>query len=110
MMMSKTIFNQTIDLVFQTYKEDELGQRIPDKTVYRTVYAAKKSVPKNECFLCGQTGIKPEAMFLVRTGEYNGETKLRFPANENGTTYSIYRVYDTVNECTELYAEVRAGG
>lgn len=108
--MSKAIFNQTIDLVKQTFKQDELGQMIPDKTIYRTVYAAKKSVPQNEFFLCGQTGIKPESVFLVRTGEYNGETKLRYPANESGTTYSIYRIYDTVNECTELYAEVRAGG
>lgn len=107
---TNAIFNQTIDLVSQTYKEDELGQRIPDKTVYRMIYCAKKSVPQNEFFLCGQTGIKPSAMFLVRTGEYNGETQLRFPANESGTTYDIYRVYDTTGECTELYAEVRAGG
>lgn len=108
--MSKAIFNQTIDLVSQTYTEDELGQQIPDQTIYRTVYAAKKSIPQNEYFLCGQTGIKPESVFIVRTGEYNGEIKLRFPANESGTIYDIYRVYDTTGECTELYCEVRVGG
>jgi SPP1 family predicted phage head-tail adaptor len=104
------IFNKTIDLVSYTYKEDELGQLIPDQTIYRTVYAAKKSVPQNEFFLCGQNGIKPSAMFLIRTAEYKGESEIRYPSDNSGNIYTIYRVYDTAGECTELYCEVRAGG
>lgn len=106
---SSTHFNATAQLVSYTYREDGLGQHIPDKTLYRKVYCAKKSTPQNEYFLAGQNGIKSAAVFLIRTADYKNETAIRYPANDNGTVYSIYRVYDTTNEMTELYAEVRAG-
>ena len=106
-----TYFNKTIQLISEGYTEDELGQMVsdPTKAVYRKVYAAKKSTPQNEFFLAGQQGIKSAAVFLVRTADYHNESKLRYPANDNGAVYSIYRVYDTVDEMTELYAEERIG-
>ena len=104
-----TFFNKTVQLITQTYTTDDLGQQIPDKTVYRKIYCAKKSTPQTEFFLAGQNGIKPAAMFLVRTAEYKGEAELRYPANDSGTVYTIYRVYDTTDEMTELYGKVEIG-
>ncbi len=104
-----TFFNKTAQLITQTYTTDDLGQQIPDKTIYRKIYCAKKSTPQNEFFLAGQNGIKSAAMFLVRTAEYKGEAKLRYPANDSGTVYTIYRVYDTTDEMTELYGKVEIG-
>lgn len=103
------IFNKTIQLVSSTYTQDDIGQQIETPT-YRKVYAKLKPVPQSEFFAAGQTGIKPSAAFVIRTGEYKKETKLRYPATDSGTVYTIYRTYDTVDEMTELYAEVRAGG
>ncbi len=104
-----TYFNKTAQLITQTYTTDDLRQQIPDKTIYRKVYCAKKSTPQTEFFLAGQSGIKSAAMFLVRTADYHGETTLRYPANDSGTVYTIYRVYDTVDEMTELYGKVEMG-
>lgn len=103
------IFNKTVQLISITYTQDDIGQQIETPT-YRKVYAAKKSVPQSEFYDAGQTSIKPSAVFIVRTGEYKGETKLRYPATDSGTVYSIYRTYDIKDEMTELYAEVKAGG
>ena len=106
-----TFFNKTVQFITEGYTTDELGQQVidPTKTAYRKAYCAKKSVPQTEFFLAGQSGIKPAAMFLVRTAEYKGESKLRYPANDSGTVYTIYRVYDTVDEMTESYGKVEIG-
>lgn len=106
---SSTHFNATAELITHTYTTDELGQQIPATTTYHKIYCAKKSTPQNEFFLAGQSGIKSAAVFLMRTADYRNETEMRYPANDNGTVYTIYRVYDTVDEMTELYAEVIAG-
>lgn len=98
------MFNKTIELVGATLTQDGLGQMV-ETPIYRKVYAKLKSVPQSEFFAAGQTDIKPSACFVVRTGEYDGEKKIRY----NGAIYSIYRTYDTKNEMTELYCEVRAG-
>ena len=105
---SSTHFNATCELVSQSYVVDDLGQHIPNGKSYRKVYCAKKSTPQNEYFLAGQSGIKSAAVFLIRTADYQNETEIRYPANASGIIYTIYRVYDTINEMTELYAEVRA--
>lgn len=103
-----TFFNKTIELISLTVTQDDIGNPIETPS-YRKVFAAKKSTPQTEFFLAGQNGIKPAAMFLVRTAEYKGEAKLRYPVNDSGTVYTIYRVYDTVDEMTELYGKVEMG-
>jgi len=98
------LFNKTIQLISVTYSKDNIGQQIKDYT-YRKIYAKQKSIPQSEFFSAGQTDIKPSTVFIIRTGEYKGETMLLY----NGVKYSIYRVYDTKNEMTEVYCEVRKG-
>lgn len=72
-----------------------------------TLLVDKESVRQNEFVAAGQIGIRPEAMFLIRTKDYGGQKKLKF----DGDTYTIYRVYDRPDDGkTELYCEVRLGG
>ena len=98
------MFNKSIELISYTQTTDEIGQLIESPS-YKKVFAALKSVPQSEFFLAGQSSIRPECCFVVRTGEYKGERKLRY----NGSIYTIYRYYDRTNEMTELYCEQRAG-
>ncbi len=102
------MFNKTLELISATYTKDSIGQRIETPT-YRKVYASYKSVPQSEFFAAGQTDIKPSACFLIRTGDYKGEKKLRYPAGDSGKIYAIYRFYDTKSEMTEVYCEQRVG-
>ncbi len=98
------MFNKIVELISVSYTQDSIGQQTELKT-FRRVYAKLKSVPQSEFFSAGQSSIKPSGVFIVRTAEYKGETKLKY----NGLIYSIYRTYNTTNEMTELYCEVRKG-
>ena len=102
------MFNKTLELIDVTYSEDDIGQQIETPT-YRKVYASSKSVPQSEFFAAGQSDIKPSACFIVRTGEYREERKLRYPTGDSGKIYTIYRTYNRTNEMTELYCEQRVG-
>jgi len=102
------MFNKAIQLISQTYAKDDIGQQIPS-IEYKKVFASEKSIGQNEFFLAGQSRIKPEKCFIVRQIDYNGEAKIRYPADNEGTVYSIYRTFPAKNEMIELYCEVRAG-
>jgi SPP1 family predicted phage head-tail adaptor len=98
------MFNKTIELMSTTVTQDSIGQQVKAYT-YRKIYVKEKSVPQSEFFSAGQREIKPSAVFIIRDGEYEGETMLRY----NNVVYSIYRTYKVKNEMIELYAEVRKG-
>ena len=100
-----TLWNSVCKLISKTYEQDSIGQQ-KEVEVVKEVYCQLKSVPQQEFFSASQTGIKASRCVIVRTADYNGETELRL---DNKKKYSIYRTYDTKNECTELYCEVRAG-
>ncbi len=103
------MFNKTVELVSETFIEDDIGQMIATPS-YREVFADKKSIMQNEFFLAGQTDIKPSACFIIRQIDYKDETKIRYPADYTGKIYTIYRTYETTkNEMIELYCEVRSG-
>jgi head-tail adaptor len=101
------MFNKTIDLVTDTYTADKIGQQVSSYS-YREVFTDEKGVGMTEFHLAGQNGIKPEKCFIVRSCEYEDETKVRYPAG-TGKIYTIYRVYPRADEFTELYCQVRAG-
>lgn len=102
------MFNKTIQLIFETYSQDDIGQQIAIP-VYTKVYASEKPIGQNEFFLAGQTNIKPEKCFIIRQADYKNELKLRYPADDTGKIFSIYRTYNIKNELVELYCEVRSG-
>lgn len=105
-MVIQMLDNITIELVSETYVQDDIGQQIPTP-VYRKVYAGKKSIQQNEFLQAGQQKIKPAMCFVVRQGEYKGETKIRYPVGIKGKIYTIYRTFETKKEKIELYCEAR---
>lgn len=91
------LWRDVIDLVSETYSENEMGDIISNETK-RQVFTNKKSISQTEFYQAAATGLKPELKFEVRTIEYDGEPKLSF----NNKTYSILRVFDKNGETTEL--------
>lgn len=94
------LFRDVISLITVTTTENELGDTIEVSTE-RQVFADKQSVRQSEFYQAAATGLRPELMFVVRTIEYNGETKLKY----NGKEYSIIRTYDKDGELTELVCQ-----
>lgn len=94
------LFKDVISLITVTTTENELGDTIEVSTE-RQVFADKQSVRQSEFYQAAATGLRPELMFVVRTIEYNGETRLKY----NGKEYSIIRTYDKDGELTELICQ-----
>ena len=94
------LFRDVIKLISYTTTENELGDTIEVPTE-RQVFADKQSVRQSEFYQAATTGLRPELMFVVRTIEYNGETRLKY----NGKEYSIIRTYDKDGELTELVCQ-----
>jgi len=94
------LFKDVISLITVTTTENELGDVIEESTE-RQVFADKQSVRQSEFYQAAATGLRPELMFVVRTIEYNGETRLKY----NGKEYSIIRTYDKDGELTELVCQ-----
>ncbi|ARW38101.1 MULTISPECIES: phage head closure protein [Bacillus] len=100
------MYSDVIELVgVVNLGEDDLGQEI-EKEVPRQVFCDRKSIPQNEFFQAGISGIKAAHMFEVSTLDYQDETKVRY----NDKIYYVYRVYEKANERVELYCEVKARG
>ena len=94
------LFRDVIKLISYTTTENEMGDTIEVLTE-RQVFADKQSVRQSEFYQAAATGLRPELMFVVRTIEYNGETRLKY----NGKEYSIIRTYDKDGELTELVCQ-----
>lgn len=83
------------------------------KGVWRTTAATKTeifarvgSVTRNEFFSAGSQGMRPELVFTVFMGEYNGQQICEY----NGTRYTIYRTYHSEGtDYLELYVQREIG-
>ena len=93
-----------IYLISNSQSQDSLGIW-QDQTTERKVYAQKMSITQTEWFEGGRAGLNPAFMFKMFSGDYNGESMLKY----DGTTYTIYRTYLDKNEAIELYTELRKG-
>lgn len=114
------LFREVIELVKVIYTDDDVGNHVETDTVSdytvdgtefewetplpwgqvssRTVFADKKSIRQSEFYQSQATGMKPEVMFIIRSSEYDNETKLIY----NLKRYNIIRAFETKNEMTEL--------
>lgn len=81
----------------------EYGE-VTTTTLYRKVYANKKSVRQSEFYQSTSAGLKPELMFEIRSVEFSDSDKLKY----NNKEYFIIRTYDT-GEITELTVSSRSG-
>ena len=91
------LFRDVIDLVSVTPVVDDIGNFVDTEST-KTVYANKKNIRQSEFYQAMSTGLRPELMFVVRSGDYNNEPRLTY----NSKTYKIIRAYDKNGELTEL--------
>ena len=100
--------NISLDLICYlqsvTITEDEIGNQI-ETPVNRLVYCAELPLNSSEFFNAGQTGIKPEHLFVVDLEEYDGEITISF----DDKLYNIYRIYPRSDGLIELYCHRKAG-
>lgn len=71
----------------------------------RPVAAEKYSVGSKEYFSAYAVGLRPEAVYRIRTASYGGEDRI---TAENGVVLAVYRTY-VKGDWIELYCERRAG-
>lgn len=99
-------YDHELTLIKQKYKEDDLGQRIPDgNPVKTTVLCNKKSVGRTEFYNASVAGMKPELIFIIHGFEYNNQEKVEY----NGTEYDVIRTYQTDFDKIELTVGSRLG-
>ena len=95
---------EKISLVSKRYTYDNIG--VAQISAVKTdVYAFKFSVGQQEFFEAGQQGLKPTAVFAVRSTEYDGQEELE----SNGEKLTVYRTYERTDGRTELYTTRRKG-
>lgn len=97
--------SNVITLIGRSRQQDEYGVWRDNVDTRRDVFCQVNSVSRAEFFSAGQSGLKPEFMFTVFSGDYEGEQLAEF----NGVIYSIYRTYHARNDTTELYVQRREG-
>jgi hypothetical protein len=93
-----------IDLIAETYTQDELGVPRATETKVR-IFAEITSVSSAEWFEGGRAGLNPEFRAEVYSFEYSGQKILE----KDGIRYAIYRTYQKSMERIELYCELKKG-
>ena len=91
------LFRDELYLVTITFSTNSLGD-ITETPTEALVYANKKSIRQSEFYQAAATGLKPEAMFEVRSIDYADQERLKF----DGKYYDIIRSYSKNGEITEL--------
>lgn len=66
--------------------------------IARTVFCNKKSVKSMEFYQAHAVGLKPELNLVVRSVDYNDESRVRY----EGKMYDILRTYSKNGEMVEL--------
>ncbi|WP_342541044.1 phage head closure protein [Heyndrickxia sp. FSL K6-6286] len=89
-----------------TSTEDELGQIEEIEEYSRKAFCERRSIPQNEFFQAGLSGIKASQILIVDILDYQDEVKVKY----RNKIYRIYRTYEKSDEEIELYCEVRADG
>lgn len=98
------MLDDVLILISSSFENDEIGQQKPVE-IQREVFCRVSGISRREWFDAGHNGLKPELMFSVFCGDYNGEKTVDY----NGERYSVYRTYRADPETVELYCEQRAG-
>lgn len=100
-----TLYRKIKLISLGTTTTDSIGQTIVSTETEREVLVEVQSVNSSEFFAGQQGGLAPELRFRIDSFGYKGEKVCKY----NGTRYSIYRVYESDNNYTDLYAEEERG-
>lgn len=93
-------------LVRQTYKQDDLGQRVPEVETKDEILVSEESITRAEFFSAGRNGMKPEIMLKTASVNYSGQNEVEY----EGARYSIYRTHKIPEtDEIELYLQKKAG-
>lgn len=93
-------------LIQKTYKEDGIGQRVPENETRLEIFVTVESVNRREWAEAGKNGLNPEIKITTATINYSGEKEVEY----NGIRYSVYRSYQLpASDRIELYLERKAG-
>ena len=93
-------------LISIAYKEDGVGQQIPDREVETEILVRVESINRREWTDAGRNGFNPEIKLITAAINYSGEREIVF----DGVRYSVYRTYNLPNsDEIELYLERKAG-
>lgn len=94
------LFRELIELTTITRTVNSVGSYSETETL-KQVYANKKSIRQSEFYQAQATGLRPELMFVIRTIDYNNETRLKY----NSKFYEIIRTHDKNGEFIELICQ-----
>jgi SPP1 family predicted phage head-tail adaptor len=94
------LFRDIIDLVSITRTVNDVGS-YTETEVKNTVFADKKSIRQSEFYQAQATGLRPELMFVIRTIDYNNESKIVY----NSKNYQVIRTHDKNGEFVELICQ-----
>ena len=93
-------------LVRQTYKQDNLGQHVPEAETKDEIFVSEESITRAEFFSAGKNGMKPEIMLKTATVNYSGQREVEY----EGARYSIYRTHKLPEtDEIELYLQKKEG-
>lgn len=96
--------SEVVELIVQTYIEDEIGQQIPQETS-REVFCNISSVSSNEYFEAAQSGLTAEYRITIFNHDYKNEKIVVL----NKERYAVYRTYLGPGEMIELYLQKKVG-
>lgn len=91
------LFRDVLYLVSVVYSVNDVGNSTEVETK-TTVLCDKQSIRQSEFYQAQALGLKPELMFVIRTVDYNNESRLEY----NSKKYNVIRAYDKSGELTEL--------
>ena len=94
-----------ITLIRYERTQDAKGVWRSGEASRREVFCNVQSVSRAEFFQGGQNGLKPEYVFTVFFGDYEGESIVEY----GGTLYSVYRTYRARTDDLELYVQREVG-
>lgn len=95
--------NEIIELESTTIETDEAGDTV-SSTIWREIFAEKKSIGTQEFYQAHSEGLKPEFKFVIHPSEYNRKTDgphIRY----DGEQFKIIRTYEKDSESLEITVE-----
>lgn len=92
------MYNEEVTLITPKYIEDEYGQQVqaPDSEI--TLLCKTRSIGRQEYYMAGQNGLKPEVIIVIKGYEYDNQQELIY----KNKRYYVERTYSTEFEEIEL--------
>lgn len=97
--------SEIITLIKYVRAQDANGVWRDGVATKRDVFCQAQSVSRNEFFLGGQNGLRPEYVFTVFFGDYDGEDVVEY----RGAVYAVYRTYHARTDELEIYVQRKVG-